>query len=141
MEKLKVIDRKVVYGLNTGIKYIKTDGRNKNYIYVQHKHKDYELRLITKGRGICMLRESVVEYNKGDILFFGYNVPHCSSIHEASEDENLLVKSIVLQFHPNLFPQNIHDLHNYRYIHNLFERSQNGLIFKSYIDPKNKSVH
>lgn len=133
MKKREVIDRKVLYTLNTNIKHIKTDGKNKDYIYIQHKHEDYQLRLITKGAGVCMVGENLVEYEKGDILFFGRNVPHCSSIYDYDEKGRVPSESEILQFHPNLFPEKIHELPDFVYINNLFLKSQNGLVFRNSI--------
>lgn len=131
MNRKIVIDRKVSYGLNTNIKYLKTDGLNKDYIYIQHKHEDYQLRLITKGSGICGVGECIVEYQKGDILFFGRNVPHCSSLYEQLSKGESPSESKVLQFHPDLFPSKIHDLPDYRYVSHLLLKSQNGLVFRN----------
>lgn len=133
MNKREIIDRKVSYELNTNIKYLKTDGRNKDYIYIQHKHEDYQLRLITKNTGMCMVGECIVEYQKGDILFFGRNVPHCSSLYEYAEKGIPPSESKVLQFHPDLFPAKIHELPDYMYISHLLLRSQNGLVFRNRI--------
>lgn len=131
MNKREIVDRKVSYELNTNIKFIKTDGKNKDYIFIQHKHEDYQLRLITKGMGVCMVGECLVEYQKGDIFFFGRNVPHCSSLYEYSENGMPISESKVLQFHPNLFPTNIHELPDYMHISHLLQRSQNGLFFRN----------
>lgn len=133
MNKRGIIDRKVSYELNTNIKYIKTDGRNKDYIYIQHKHEDYQLRLITKGAGACIVGECIIEYQKGDILFFGRNVPHCSSLYEYTEKRIPPSESEVLQFHPDLLPAKIHELPDYVYISHLLLKSQNGLIFRNKI--------
>lgn len=133
MNKREIIDRKVLYGLNTNIKYLKTDGRNKDYIYIQHKHEDYQLRLITKGVGACMVGECIVKYQKGDILLLGRNVPHCSSLYEYAEKGITPSESIVLQFSPDLFPAKIHELPDYMYISHLLLKSQNGLFFRNRI--------
>lgn len=41
------------------------------YIYVKHKHEDYQLRLITRGEGFCMVEDNIVGFKKGNILFVG----------------------------------------------------------------------
>jgi len=129
MKKREVVKHEILYGINTNIRIVKTDGRNKDYIYVQHKHDDYQLRLITKGEGICMIGEYVVEFKKGDILFVGRNVPHCSSLYEQPNGECNQTESTVMQFHPDLFPAKIHELPDYAHISNLFNKSQNGIKF------------
>lgn len=131
MNKREVIDRKVSYELNTNIKFIKTDGKNKDYIYIQHKHNDYQLRLITKGNGVCMVGECIVEYQKGDIMFFGRNVPHCSSLYEYTDKGISPSESKILQFHPDLFPSKINELPDYMFISHLLLKSQNGLVFRN----------
>ncbi len=131
MNKREIIDRKVSYDLNTNIKFIKTDGKNKDYIYIQHKHDDYQLRLITKGAGVCMVGECIVDYQKGDILFFGRNVPHCSSLYEYAKKDISPSESEILQFSPDLFPEKLHQLPDYMFISHLLLKSQNGLIFRN----------
>lgn len=131
MKKRSVQKNKVLYGLNTSIKYIKTDGRNKDYIYVQHKHEDYQLRLITKGEGLCMIGDNIVEFKKGDILFVGQNVPHCSSLFELEPGESNIVESDILQFHPNIFPRKIDQLPDYIHINDLLNKSQYGVVFNN----------
>lgn len=131
MKKRSVRKNKVLYGLNTSIKYIKTDGRNKDYIYVQHKHEDYQLRLITKGEGLCMIGDNIVEFKKGDILFVGQNVPHCSSLFELELGEGNIVESDILQFHPDIFPRKINELPDYIHINDLLNKSQYGIVFNN----------
>lgn len=131
MNKREIIDRKVSYDLNTNIKFFKTDGKNKDYIYIQHKHDDYQLRLITKGAGVCMVGECIVDYQKGDILFFGRNVPHCSSLYEYAKKDISPSESEILQFSPDLFPEKLHQLPDYMLISHLLLKSQNGLIFRN----------
>ncbi|MFV0311033.1 MAG: AraC family transcriptional regulator [Dysgonomonas sp.] len=131
MKKRSVRKNKVLYGLNTSIKYIKTDGRNKDYIYVQHKHEDYQLRLITKGEGLCMIGDNIVEFKKGDILFVGQNVPHCSSLFELEPGEGNIVESDILQFHPDIFPRKINELPDYIHINDLLNKSQYGIVFNN----------
>lgn len=130
MKKREIVERKVLHEVNTNIKYIKTDGRKKDYISIQHKHEDYQLRMIIKGSGVCMVGEYLVEYQKGDILFVGRNVPHCSSLYEQSMEKDGLSESLILQFHPDLFPLKIDDLPDYMYINRVLAQSQSGLIFK-----------
>lgn len=131
MRTKSVRKNKVLYGLNTSIKYIKTDGRNKDYIYVQHKHEDYQLRLITKGEGVCMIGDNVVEFKKGDILFVGQNVPHCSSLFELEPGRENIVESDILQFPPDIFPLKINELPDYIHINDLLNKSQYGIVFSN----------
>lgn len=131
MKKRIIVDHKVLYGVNTSVKYIKTDGQNKDYIFIQHKHEDYQFRLITKGKGICMIGEYVVEFKKGDILFLGRNVPHCSSLYEQEPGDENIVESDILQFHPDIFPDKIAELPDYIHIYSVLHKSQNGIVFRS----------
>lgn len=131
MKKRVIMERKVSYDINTSIKYIKTDGRNKDYIYIQHKHEDYQLRLITKGKGICLVGEYVVRFKKGDILFIGQNVPHCSSLYEQEPGEENNTESDILQFHADLFPDKIDTLPDYIHVYSILSRSQYGILFRN----------
>lgn len=132
MKQREIINRKVPYGLNTSIRYTKTDGLNKmDYIYVQHKHEDYQVQLMTKGSGACLVGDCIVEYTKGDILFFGRNVPHCYSLSDNNMTGSNPAEGKIVEFHPDLFPEKIHKLPDYIHINNLLVKSQNGLIFRN----------
>lgn len=130
MEKKKIRAYQVIYGVNTGVKYIKSDGTNRNYIYVKHKHEDYEIRIITKGKGYCSIGEDVLEYKSGDIFFIGKNVPHCSSLYELSPEDNTSTESIILQFVPDLIPSGVKEVPDFFHISNLLKKGQNGLLFR-----------
>jgi AraC-like DNA-binding protein len=41
-----------------------------------HKHKEYELILLTEGQGTALIGDYVGDYNAGDVFFLGTDLPH-----------------------------------------------------------------
>lgn len=127
--RTNIIERKISYEVNTGIKYIKSDGKNKEYMFTRHKHVDYELRIITKGRGSCSIGELIIDCKKYDIMLIGPNIPHCPAIY--TSPENIIIESEILQFHPDIFPQRIHELSDYIFLAMALDKSRNGLVIRN----------
>lgn len=127
--KTNIIERKISYEVNTGIKYIKSDGKKKKYMFTRHKHVDYELRIITKGIGSCSIGDRIIDCKKYDIMLIGSNIPHCPAIY--TSPENIIIESEILQFHPDIFPQRIHELSDYVFLAMALDKSRNGLVIRN----------
>lgn len=124
-----IIERKISYEVNTGIKYIKSDGKNKEFMFAQHKHEDYELRIITKGHGSCSIGEHIIDCRKYDIMLIGPEIPHCPALY--TSPENVVIESVILQFHPKIFPKKIHELPDYIFLAMALDKSKSGLVFRN----------
>ena len=128
MLRKEIGERKVSYGINTDIKYIEASGVNRDYISVQHKHRDYELRLITSGKGATIIGDAIIECKKYDIILLGINVPHCPTLYISDEHDRM--ESIIIQFHPDIFPPKLFNLPDYIHVATALQKSQKGLLFQ-----------
>jgi len=97
-----------------------------------HTHKEYELILITKGSGKEFINNSVKEYNKGDLIFIGSNIPHlhlCDSLISNNKAEKS--SCILIQFSEDILPKAISELNEFKNIYTLLKESSKGIKFKN----------
>ena len=60
-----------------------------------HFHPEFELTYIAKSNGMRYVGDSVLEFEKGDLVLLGPNLPHC---WKNTNDNEVESKSIVLQW-------------------------------------------
>lgn len=90
-----------------------------------HYHPEYELTLITEGFGKRIIGDSHENFNAGDLVLIGPELPHTWS------NENLGNKkssAVVIQFTSD-FISRFSTLYEGRHIFDLLERSANGSFF------------
>lgn len=87
-----------------------------------HFHPEYELTLIKKSSGIRYVGNNISDFNEGDLVLLGGNLPHCwknGSEHSGTSE------SLVIQWRETI----ISDLPIFASIHQLMHRAQRGLYF------------
>jgi AraC-like DNA-binding protein len=90
--------------------------------YPYHYHPEIELTLIRQGNGQRMVGDHLGDYQAGDLVLIGSDLPH---MYFPSGD------AIVVQFHPELgggVLQQMEECHSFR---SLFSRARRGLAFGS----------
>lgn len=65
-----------------------------NFEVPWHQHEEYELILITAGKGLCFIGDFVGKFEEGEIFFLGKNLPHT---FQKSTSEGI-ASAIVVQF-------------------------------------------
>ncbi|WNH11952.1 AraC family transcriptional regulator [Thalassobellus suaedae] len=91
-----------------------------------HFHPEYELTYIIKGKGIRYVGNSVQNFEEGDFVLLGSNVPHC---WKDTNSDSKSVKSIVFQFNDTFLGQGWMEKSEFRYIKKLLEKSSRGIKF------------
>ena len=94
-----------------------------------HKHSDFEISLILKGKGVYHLNDSICEINCGDIFVFGSNQVHC--ITDVLPKEEMVLFNV--QFEPRIFWSPGSNLLSEKYL-----RLFNGKCER--IDPKERTT-
>lgn len=95
-----------------------------------HYHREYELLIITEGTGKRFAGNSVTTFREGDVALFGSNLPHFHlSDAVYHEDNDLRSTSQVIQFVPEVFPSDMHQIPAFQGIDTLLKRSENGILF------------
>lgn len=91
-----------------------------------HQHIEYELILITEGRGLSFIGNHVGRFEMGDVYFLGSNLPHTFQKLES----DLITSAVVVQFLEGFLGNNFILLPESYQILQLFRKSMQGLIIK-----------
>ncbi len=97
-----------------------------------HFHPELELTLIRKGKGIRLVGDSLEEFDDGDIILLGSNLPHMwRNDHVYFEkDSNLHIEAIAIHFKECFWGSAFNDLPEMKNIRELFERARQGIKVK-----------
>lgn len=124
---MSVLERKIVHPHTTLCSRL---------IYTQfqlplHRHAEYELIITPQGHGRQFVGETELEFDAGDVLLIGSNVPHLHLCESRLHPELNLTPSIgdVIQFHPSILPGDMDALPDYAAIYSLLQKSQYGIRF------------
>lgn len=90
-----------------------------------HYHSDLELHLTLKGEGIRFIGDKVSNFEPGQILLLGENLPHAWHAREKESDG---VEAIIFQFKKNCFGNDFFSLPEFVHILKLFEQAKRGLL-------------
>jgi AraC-like DNA-binding protein len=94
-----------------------------------HYHPEFELTLITDGKGQRMVGDGICEYGPGDLALLGPNLPHSYRSWPAESKSSKLQQAIVIQFREDCFGDQFFRLQEMRSILQMFQRSASGLAF------------
>ncbi|MEO1516110.1 MAG: AraC family transcriptional regulator [Bacteroidota bacterium] len=83
-----------------------------------HFHPEMELTFISKGNGVRYVGDSILPFDKNELVLVGENLPHqwISSVHSIAH---------VIQFQKN----DLLEIKELRHLDPLFKRSKRGLLF------------
>lgn len=93
-----------------------------------HYHNNYEISFITEGTGKRIVADSIEEFQPGDLVFIGRNLPH---VWIAEKEQRVIsgrtLEMVFLQFSANiLFPQLL-ALPEFGYVKKSLELSERGI--------------
>lgn len=98
-----------------------------------HFHPEYELTYIQESGGVRFVGDSVMDFEKGDLVLLGPNLPHCwknmNSDHE-------MARSIVVQWKDDVLSQKWLDTNEFMAIRKLIILSSRGIKFDNKIVEK-----
>ena len=85
-----------------------------------------------KGRGIRLVGDSLEEFDDGDLILLGSNLPHMWRNDPAyfEKDSTLHIEAIAIHFMENFWGTCFHDLPEMKHIRDLFDRAQQGIRIK-----------
>src|SRR5258708_4126067 len=95
-----------------------------------HFHEEYELTYILHGRGKRYVGSHMEDFDSGDLVLLGSNLPHCWKLEadEAGRDE---ASAIVVQFNANFLGDDFFNKAELQGIKKLFQKSGCGISFNS----------
>ncbi|AND63381.1 cupin [Flavobacterium covae] len=89
-----------------------------------HQHEEIQISYIEKGEGTIIVGDTISEYNAGDIIVFGSNLPHVFKSEINKEEELSLVHSIF--FDATVIKESLQVLPESTQILNFLEDTRNG---------------
>lgn len=90
-----------------------------------HYHREYEITFVAQGSGKRFVGDDVSSFGPRDLVLVGPYVPHAYESSPSFED----VRTIIIQFSPELFAAERLRLKELRHVHKLLRRAENGLAF------------
>lgn len=98
------------------------------FAFEWHFHPEYELVLITAGRGRRFVGDHIEDYREGDLVLMGPNLPHTwqSSVRR---DPPVIHKAACVQFHRDCLGAGFFDLPEMQRVNLLLKRVSRGLRF------------
>lgn len=93
-----------------------------------HYHPEFELTLINKGCGKRYVGDHMDQFDKGDLVLLGPNLPHCWKTDRYIKGE-ISASSIVVQFTNDFLGHDFFNKPELSGIHKLLERSQRGIVY------------
>lgn len=100
------------------------------YLYEKwHFHPELELTHIVQSRGTRFVGDGIEEFEEGDLILLGSNLPHVWKNDTAyfQPHSSLQVESQVIQFLPDCFGKDFLNLKEMESIRRLFEKAKRGL--------------
>lgn len=88
-----------------------------------HQHEEIQVSFIKEGRGTLIVGDTINDFNKGDILVFGSNLPHVFKSHP---DLRFKSHMISLFFTKTAFGKNFFELVELKEIEPFFRTIENG---------------
>ena len=95
-----------------------------------HFHPEYELTCILKGSGKRFVGSHMEDFEAGDLVLLGPNLPHCWKLETEGENEHE-AGAIVVQFNANFLGDDFFNKNELQHIKKLFEKSGCGISFHS----------
>jgi AraC-like DNA-binding protein len=97
-----------------------------------HYHPELELTMIRKGKGIRLVGDSLEEFDAGDIILLGSNLPHMwrNDPIYFEKGSTLHVEAIAIHFMEYFWGSTFHDLPEFKHIRELFEKARQGIRIK-----------
>lgn len=93
-----------------------------------HYHPEYELTLITNGRGKRLVGDSYQNYQAGDLVLLGPDLPH--TWISSSVTKKTKASAVVIQFSRD-FIESFSRFKEFKSIHSLLSLASHGLAFSS----------
>lgn len=93
-----------------------------------HYHNNYEISFITEGSGKRIVGDSIEEFQPGDLVFIGRNLPHVwISDKESGYFSNRSLEMVFLQFDAEVLDTKQLNLPEFRYVSNALILSERGI--------------
>ncbi len=95
-----------------------------------HYHPELELHYVIKGRGLRFIGDNVSNFEEGELILIGQNLPHSwrSKEEHLKHDSELKAEAIIIQFLPDCLGRDFLQLPEAYLIKQLYENSRKGIL-------------
>lgn len=102
-----------------------------------HYHPIYEMNFVIKGLGIRHIGDSIEQFEEGDLILLGPNIPHC---WKSTHNDQQPYSSLVIQWNESFLGNGWGSISELEHIRRLLKLSSKGIKFERYIanEIKNK---
>jgi len=103
-----------------------------NFGTTWHYHPELELHYIIRGQGVRFIGDNVNNFNDGELLLLGKNLPHMWRCNDNYflEDSKLSAEAVVVQFLTNFMGEDFLKKPESEPIIKLYKQAKNGLIIE-----------
>ena len=93
-----------------------------------HYHNNYEISFITEGSGKRIVADSIEEFQPGDLVFLGRNLPHVWIADKDTQTPlNRTLEMVFLQFTSGVFGSQLLELPEFRHVAKALILSERGI--------------
>jgi AraC-like DNA-binding protein len=105
-----------------------------------HSHSEYQLFLVTEGRGTRFIGDSIKSFGPGDLVFTGPHLPHLWRSEEAyfEKTSSLKARGIVIYLNEHFLGEEVLGKDEFIMLKKLFNKSMQGMEF--YGDEKTEVI-
>jgi len=111
---------------DTGSSFRLIHWKSENDRFFWHYHPEYEIVFVRKGSGKLRIGEHLTNYNEGELVFIGPNLPHTGFGYGVIGKH----EEIVVQLREDFLGANFLQRPEMKHIKHLFERAKQGLSFQ-----------
>jgi len=103
------------------------------FTYPWHFHPEFEILYVIEGSGTSFVADSIEEFQAGDLVLIGGDLPHFWRSDEMyfNSKGDLKIEYIVIQFPNDFLKEEIANYPEYSSIGELFERASQGIRFST----------
>ncbi|QHW00564.1 AraC family transcriptional regulator [Spirosoma endbachense] len=101
-----------------------------NFGTIWHYHPELELHFIVRGEGVRFVGDNVSNFNAGELLLLGENLPHMWRCNEQyfRQDPTITAEAVVVQFLPDFMGQDFLQKPEVDPILHLYDKAKAGLV-------------
>jgi AraC-like DNA-binding protein len=93
-----------------------------------HSHKNFEINYITSGKGKRIIGDHISDFEKGDLVLIGSDLPHCWDLQDSENDKP--ATSIITHFSENIFNSEVFKIPELKKVAKLLKEANRGICFK-----------
>ncbi len=103
--------------------------RSPKFGFHWHYHPEFEITYVVKGNGTRLVGDSSHDFEDGDLIFVGSNLPHTWITHDDFVRNNELMEVVVLQFSGEIIENRAREIAELTNVSKLLSSAGRGLNF------------